>query len=217
MKDEKNVLQKMKDYFSNTPELKDLDVVEKNKIESKEGKDNFEEVTLADGVTIVNIEPAIEPNAMITTKDEAGLDIPMPVGEYELADGRFIVVEVEGVILEVKEPTEEEAPIDEPVDEELDNDKSKGTEQRVRKVIESIVKESVFSLKEELKAEFQKKYDFLHDNDGELLKHFAELKKVTGESLEFLSKEPTKEPVKKKKNVFKKEETNIFVKQIKNK
>lgn len=214
MKDEKSVLQKMKEYFSNTPELKDLDVVEKEK-ESKEVKDKFEEVTLADGVTVVNIEPAVEPNAVITTNDEEGLPVPMPIGEYELSDGRIIVVEVEGVVLEVKEPTEEEAPIDEPVDEELDNDKGNKESQRVRKVIESIVKESVFSLKEELKAEFQKKYDFLHDNDGELLKHFAELKKVTGESLEFLSKEPTKEPVKKKKNVFQKEETNIFVKQIK--
>ena len=216
MKDEKNVLQKMKDYFSNTPELKDLDVVEKNKIESKEGKDNFEEVTLADGVTIVNIEPAIEPNATITTKDEAGLDIPMPVGEYELADGRFIVVEVEGVILEVKEPTEEEAPIDEPVDEELDNDKSKGAEQRVRKVIESIVKESVFSLTEKInKLETENK--FLHDENDAIKVKFAELKENTGIALKEVFEQPTKEPVKKKKNVFKKEETNIFVKQIKNK
>ena len=214
MKDEKNVLQKMKDYFSNTPELKDLDVVEKNKIESKEGKDNFEEVTLADGVTIVNIEPAIEPNAMITTKDEAGLDIPMPVGEYELADGRFIVVEVEGVILEVKEPTEEEAPIDEPVDEELDNDKSKGAEQRVRKVIESIVKESVFSLTEQInKLETENK--FLHKENDAIKVLFSELKENTGIALKEVFEQPTKEPVKKKKNVFKKEETNIFVKQIK--
>ena len=214
MKDEKNVLQKMKDYFSNTPELKDLDVVEKNKIESKEGKDNFEEVTLADGVTIVNIEPAIEPNAMITTKDEAGLDIPMPVGEYELSDGRFIVVEVEGVILEVKEPTEEEAPIDEPVDEELDNDKSKGAEQKVRKVIESIVKESVFSLTEQInKLETENK--FLHKENDAIKVLFSELKENTGIALKEVFEQPTKEPVKKKKNVFKKEETNIFVKQIK--
>ena len=214
MKDEKNVLQKMKDYFSNTPELKDLDVVEKNKIESKEGKDNFEEVTLADGVTIVNIEPAIEPNATITTNDEEGLPVPMPVGEYELADGRFIVVEVEGVILEVKEPTEEEAPIDEPVDEELDNDKSKGTEQRVRKVIESIVKESVFSLTEQInKLETENK--FLHDENDAIKVKFAELKENTGIALKEFFEQPTKEPVKKKKNVFKKEETNIFVKQIK--
>ena len=214
MKDEKNVLQKMKDYFSNTPELKDLDVVEKNKIESKEGKDNFEEVTLADGVTIVNIEPAIEPNATITTNDEEGLPVPMPVGEYELADGRFIVVEVEGVILEVKEPTEEEAPIDEPVDEELDNDKSKGTEQRVRKVIESIVKESVFSLTEQInKLETENK--FLHKENDAIKVLFSELKENTGIALKEVFEQPTKEPVKKKKNVFKKEETNIFVKQIK--
>jgi len=212
MKEEKIIFQKMKDYFSSTPELEKLDVVEKEP-KSEEVKDKFEEVTLADGVTIVNIEPAIEPNASITTTAEDGTLVPMSIGEYELADGRIIVVEVEGVIMDVQTPTGDEEPVEE--EEELANDKTAEADQKVRKVIESIVKESVFSLKEELKAEFQKKYDFLHDNDGELLKHFAELKKVMGESLEFLSKEPTKEPIKKKKNVFQKEEKNIFVKQKK--
>ena len=213
MKDEKTAYQKMKDFFSNTPELEGLDVVEKE-TKSEKVKDNFEEVTLADGVTIVNIEPAIEPNATITTNDEEGLPVPMPVGEYELADGRFIVVEVEGVILEVKEPTEEEAPIDEPVDEALDNDKSKGTEQRVRKVIESIVKESVFSLTEQInKLETENK--FLHKENDAIKVLFSELKENTGIALKEVFEQPTKEPVKKKKNVFKKEETNIFVKQIK--
>ena len=121
-----------------------------------------------------------------------------------------------GVILEVKEPTEEEAPIDEPVDEELDNDKSKGTEQRVRKVIESIVKESVFSLSEQInKLETENK--FLHKENDAIKVLFSELKENTGIALKEVFEQPTKEPVKKKKNVFKKVEKNIFVKQIKNK
>lgn len=212
MKEEKTTLQKMKDYFSSTPELEKLDVVEKDP-KSEEVKDKFEEVTLADGVTIVNIEPAIEPNASITTTAEDGTLVPMQIGQYELADGRIIVVEVEGVIMDVQTPTGDEEPVEE--EEELANDKTAEADQKVRKVIESIVKESVFSLKEELRAEFKKKYDFLIDNDGELLKQFVELKDNTGLALKEVFEQPTKEPIKKKKNVFKKEETNIFLKQKK--
>jgi len=142
MKEEKIIFQKMKDYFSSTPELEKLDVVEKEP-KSEEVKDKFEEVTLADGVTIVNIEPAIEPNASITTTAEDGTLVPMPIGEYELADGRIIVVEVEGVIMDVQTPTGDEEPVEE--EEELANDKTAEADQKVRKVIESIVKESVFS------------------------------------------------------------------------
>lgn len=212
MKEEKTILEKVKDYFSSIPELEKLDVIEKEP-KSEEVKDKFEEVTLADGVTIVNIEPAIEPNASITATAEDGTLIPMPIGEYELADGRIIVVEVEGVIMDVQTPTGEEEPVEE--EEELANDKTAEADQKVRKVIESIVKESVFSLKEELRAEFKKKYDFLIDNDGELLKQFVELKDNTGLALKEVFEQPTKEPIKKKKNVFKKEETNIFLKQKK--
>lgn len=212
MKEEKTILEKVKDYFSSIPELEKLDVIEKEP-KSEEVKDKFEEVTLADGVTIVNIEPAIEPNASITTTAEDGTLVPMGIGEYELADGRIIVVEVEGVIMDVQTPTGEEEPVEE--EEELANDKTAEADQKVRKVIESIVKESVFSLKEELRAEFKKKYDFLIDNDGELLKQFVELKDNTGLALKEVFEQPTKEPIKKKKNVFKKEETNIFVKQKK--
>lgn len=211
MKEEKTRLQKMKDYFSATPELKDLDVVEKE-VKSDEVKDKFEEVTLADGVTIVTIEPAIEPNASITVMSEDGTVVPMPPDEYKLADGRIIVVEVEGVILEVKEPTEEEAPIEE--EEELANDKTKESEQRVKKVIESIVKESVFSLIEQINK-LEKENKFLHKENDAIKVLFSELKENTGIALKEVFEQPTKEPVKKKKNVFAKEETNIFVKQIK--
>ena len=137
MKDEKTTLQKMKDYFSNDPKLKDLDVVKKES-KTEEVKDKFEEVTLADGVTVVMIEPAVEVDASVMVVSEEGVSVPMPIGEYELADGKVILIEVEGVIAEVKEVgTEEDAPVEE---EELAKDKPTAEEQRVRKVIESTVK-----------------------------------------------------------------------------
>ena len=139
MNKEKTNLQKVKDFFANTPELENLEVVEK---ETKEVKDKFEEVTLVDGTTVLNINPAIEPDATVTVMVE-GEEAPAPVGEWELTDGRIIVIEVEGIVAEVKEVTEEEVPAeDAPVDEELNKDAE--ANQKVRKVIESIVKESVF-------------------------------------------------------------------------
>ncbi len=207
MKDNKNILDKVKAYFSETPELKDLEVVEK-KASTEEVKQKFEEITLLDGVTVVTVEPALEPNATITMKAEDGEPVPMPTGEYELADGMIIVVEVEGVIAEIKEATIEEE--ETPVDEELANDKSTDVEQRVKKVIESITKESVFKkLEESLREEFKKETDFLHEELNEQKRMFKELKDNTGKALEEVFKTPTKEPVKKKFNAFAKKTKKI--------
>ena len=207
MNKEKTNLQKVKDFFANTPELENLEVVEK---ETKEVKDKFEEVTLIDGTTVLNINPAIEPDATVTVMVE-GEEAPAPVGEWELTDGRIIVIEVEGIVAEVKEVTEEEIPAeDAPVDEELNKDTE--ATQKVRKVIESIVKESVFELTEK----FKKENEFLHKENDALKVMFAELKENTGIALKEVFETPSKEPVIKKKNVFKKEETNIFIKNKKN-
>lgn len=211
MKDEKTTLQKMKDYFSSTPELENLEVVEKES-KTEEVKNKFEEVTLADGVTMVTIEPAVEPNASITVVAEDGTIVPMPVGEYELADGKVLVIKVEGVIDDVMNPVaDEDAPVEE---EEMAKDKPTAEEQRVRKVIESTVKESVFELTERLNK-FEKENEFLHKENDALKVMFAELKANTGLALKEVFEQPTKEPIKKKKNVFAKEESNIFVKQVK--
>ena len=207
MNKEKTNLQKVKDFFANTPELENLEVVEK---ETKEVKDKFEEVTLVDGTTILNINPAIEPDATVTVMVE-GEEAPAPVGEWELTDGRIIVIEVEGIVAEVKEVTEEEVPAeDAPVDEELNKDAD--ANQKVRKVIESIVKESVFELTEK----FKKETEFLHKENDALKVMFAELKENTGIALKEVFETPSKEPVKKQKNVFKKEDKNIFIKNKKN-
>lgn len=207
MNKEKTNLQKVKDFFANTPELENLEVVEK---ETKEVKDKFEEVTLIDGTTVLNINPAIEPDATVTVMVE-GEEAPAPVGEWELTDGRIIVIEVEGIVAEVKEVTEEEVPAeDAPVDEELNKDAD--ANQKVRKVIESIVKESVFELTEK----FKKETEFLHKENDALKVMFAELKENTGIALKEVFETPSKEPVKKQKNVFKKEDKNIFIKNKKN-
>lgn len=63
---------------------------------------NFVEALLADGVTAVKIEPAIEQGAMVTVIDAEGNAVPAPEGEHQLADGTVIMVDGAGAITEIK-------------------------------------------------------------------------------------------------------------------
>ena len=210
MKDKETILSKVKAYFSETPELENLEVVEKV-VKTEEVTNKFEEVTLADGVTIANVEPALEVGASMTITLEDGTIAPAPIAEYELADGVVVVVEVDGVIADIKtvEVEDEVVPVEE---EEMAENNNAIADQKVRKVIESIVKESVFELTEK----FAKDNEFLHKQNDALKIIFAELKENTGVALKEVFETPVKEPIKKKKNVFaKNEEVNIFIKKTK--
>ena len=109
----------------------------------------LETIKLIDGITIFEADTfETDKEVFIVTEDEQ--KIPVPIGEYELEDGRILVVEVEGIILEVKEAAteeevapEEEAPA---VEEEVEAKTTK-------KTVESIVKETFFADIEKLKAE----------------------------------------------------------------
>ena len=211
-KEKSKRFQAIKDYFKADDNLKEFDVVEK-KEESKEVKEKFEEVTLVDG-KIINVEPAVEPNAIATVMVEDVM-VVVPAGEHELEDGRIIIIEgEEGVVLEVKDSNGEEEE-DAPVEEELGKDATKEDERQVKKVIESITKESVFATVEDFN-ELVKKFDavvmkneFLDKELDEQKILFAELKEVTGQAVELFGKEPTKTPIKKDRNVFAKSEKTI--------
>ena len=61
----------------------------------------LEQMKLVDGITVIqadSFEPEME--VMIVTTDEQM--IPLPVGEYELEDGRKLTVVTEGVIASVE-------------------------------------------------------------------------------------------------------------------
>jgi hypothetical protein len=110
---------------------------------------------LADGVTVLEAE-AFEAGMEVFIVTEEG-NVPLPVGEYEMEGGEYILVVVEeGIIAEIKEveeTVEEEAPAAEeeavaPIEEEM----SEETRQP-KKTIESIIKETLFSEVEKLKSE----------------------------------------------------------------
>ena len=72
--------------------------------------------------------------------------------EYEMEDGRILVVEVEGIIKEVKEKMEEEPVMEEEptVEVEVEAETAKTAP---KKTIESVVKETFFTEIEALKTE----------------------------------------------------------------
>lgn len=111
----------------------------------------LETMKLSDGVTVLEAE-SFEPEMEVFVVTEDDQKIPVPVGEYELEDGRILVVEVEGIIKEVKEKMEE-APEIEESGTEIEIEAEKTVAPSPKKTVESVVKESFFSEIEELKKE----------------------------------------------------------------
>jgi hypothetical protein len=113
----------------------------------------LERMKLMDGVTVIEAD-AFEPEMEVFVVTEDDQKIPVPVGEYEMEDGRILVVEVEGIVKEVKEKMEEE--VEEEVEVEAPEVEVEAKETSAptpKKTIESVVKESFFSEIEALKKE----------------------------------------------------------------
>jgi hypothetical protein len=117
----------------------------------------LEQMKLADGVTVLEAD-AFEPEMEIVIVTEDDQKIPVPVGEYEMEDGRILVVENEGIISEMKEmETEVEAPeVEEEVEVETEKKEEMETAKAApKKTIESVVKETFFAEIEALKTEYE--------------------------------------------------------------
>jgi hypothetical protein len=117
----------------------------------------LETIKLIDGITIFEADTfETDKEVFIVTEDEQ--KIPVPVGEYELEDGRILVVVEEGIISELKEKAdeveeeviEEEAKSEEGYKE--DEEEMKATPS-AKKTIESVVKETFFAEIEKLTQE----------------------------------------------------------------
>lgn len=116
----------------------------------------LEQMLMGDGVTKIEAETfEAGKEVFVVTEDEQ--KIAVPVGEYELEDGRILVIVEEGIISEVKEKEEEveEEVKEEEVTEEMpvEEEMSEAPVSTPKKTIESIVKETFFSEMEKLKEE----------------------------------------------------------------
>ena len=163
----------------------------------------LEQMKLMDGVTVLEADMFEAGNEIfVVTEDEQ--KIPVPVGEYEMEDGRILVVVEEGIISEIKEKEaeEEEAPEQAPIEEEAKKEQEMETAKSApKKVVESTIKESFFSeieaLKKEnemLKAELSKSNE-VKENEVELSEEvkpisFNPENENKVESIKFASKRP---------------------------
>ena len=114
----------------------------------------LEQMKLMDGVTVLEADMFEAGNEIfVVTEDEQ--KIPVPVGEYEMEDGRMLIVVEEGIISEIKEKVEEEeVEVEEPIEEEAKKEQEMETaKSNPKKVVESTIKESFFSEIEALKKE----------------------------------------------------------------
>ena len=107
------------------------------------------QMKLKDGVTVIEADAfEMDNNVFIVNGEEK---IPMPVGEYELEDGMILVVAVEGVIAEIKEP---EAEVETPETEvEVVVEAQAETVATPKRIVESVSKEMFFSEIEKLRTE----------------------------------------------------------------
>jgi hypothetical protein len=115
----------------------------------------LETMKLSDGVTVLEAEMFEAGNEVfVVTEDEQ--KIALPIGEYELEDGRILIVVEEGIISEIKEKEEEkeEMPEEAPIEEEAKKEQEMETSKAApKKIVESMIKESFFSEIEALKNE----------------------------------------------------------------
>jgi hypothetical protein len=147
----------------------------------------LEQMLMGDGVTKIEAETFESgKEVFVVTEDEQ--KIAVPVGEYELEDGRILVIVEEGIISEVKEKEEEVEEVEEEVKEEttepMPEEEMSAPVSTPKKTIESIVKETFFSEMEKLKEE------------NEALKsELAKLSKVDEVAVEATELSETPEPI----------------------
>jgi hypothetical protein len=156
--------------------------------------EKFEELMLIDGTTKVTIEPEVKEGAAIALYDAEGNPIPAPMGEYELSDGRIVVVEQDGMIAMVKEvPAAASADLTATPD-------PAASAPGIKEMIERI--ETVSRYNEELKQEFakykadtDKKIEHLNKENDTLKTSLFDFQKFQKEAMETLLSEPATTPV----------------------
>ena len=143
----------------------------------------LESMKLENG-TVIEAE-AFEANqeVFIVTEDER---IALPIGEYELEDGRMLIVAEEGVIAEVRDAKEEEAPAEEPAQEE-----------EVEQAEEDKEEEMAYATKEELTAAMDELKGMIDEIKSMMSPKEEEMsEEVVEEQVEMSTDEPAAKPIK---------------------
>jgi len=215
-----NIFSKINDWFK--AENIEAEVVEKTEVAEVVTENKFEDIPLVDGVTVLTAEPTLEVGSVVALTAN-GETIPAPAGqdgnpmEYELQDGRIVVVVEEGIIAEIKEAATEEGeePTGEVVEEPMKEENK--TNEKIKRLIERVEKEQIFEKNAESISKIEDLETKLAESESKynaLEAKFESFTILVRESFEAFSEEPTKQPKvkqsmpfasEKKKNYFKPE------------
>ena len=157
---------------------------------STEEKINLEQMKLENGTVLEAESFESGKEVFILTDDEK---VALPIGEYEMEDGKILVIAEDGIISEIKEGGEEEVVEEEveeveQVEEELKEEDKYATKQELAE-IKSMVEEIKELMKEGKKEEMHKEEELMSQKLTELACQEDEALK------EELSK-PASEPIK---------------------
>ena len=147
----------------------------------------LESMKLENG-TVIEAE-AFEANqeVFIITEDER---IALPIGEYELEDGRMLIVAEEGVIAEVRDANEEEeAPAEEPAQEEVVEEVEQAEEEKEEEMAYA-TKEELTAAMDELKGMIDEIKAMMSPKEEEMSEEVVE------EQVEMSTDEPAAKPIK---------------------
>ena len=143
----------------------------------------LESMKLENGTTIEAEAFEANQEVFIVTEDEK---IALPVGEYELEDGRILVVAEEGVIAEMRDAAKEEAPAEEPAQEEATEEVEANEEEEMSYA----TKEELSAAVEEMKAMIEEIKAMMSPKEEEMAEEVKE------EEVEMSSDEPAAKPIK---------------------
>ena len=105
---------------------------------------------LVDGVTVLEANEFVSGQEVYIVSEEE--KIPLPIGEYELEDGKILVVSEDGIIAEIKEAVEEEEAV-EPEAEVPVEATVETVEATPKKIIKSVSEEHHFAELAKLQSE----------------------------------------------------------------
>ena len=143
------------------------------KVELSENKIEMAEMVLENGTVLVAESFEAGESIFIKTDDE---QVALPVGEYELEEGKILVVTEEGLIDSIKEAAEEEEAVEE---EETD------LEEEEKEEMKYVTKEEFAVAVDEIKAMIEEKL-----GDKEEMKE--EVIEETKEELSAVAPEPVR-------------------------
>ena len=151
------------------------------KVNLSEEKIEMAEITLENGTVLVAESFEAGKSIFIKTDDE---QIALPIGEYELEEGKILVVTEEGLIDSIKEAAKEEV-VEEELSEESEEVKETELEEEEKEEMNYVTKEEFTSAVEEIKAMIDEKLGNKEEMKEEVIED-------TKEELSAVAPEPVK-------------------------